>query len=90
MELGGLLLFINIDKENRLINIHEIALRVAVVNMLSFLEPLHWTNTANCWSVSTVVHVQEEYTDQLLSKYLLRKDRGRFISRGLSPPFHKF
>ena len=89
MELGGLLLFMNIDKENRLINIHEIALRVAVVNMLPFLEPLRWTNTANCWSISTVVHAQEEYTDQLLSKYLLRKDRGRFISGGLTP-FHKF
>ena len=58
----------NIDKENRLINIHEIALRVAVVNMLPFLEPLRWTNAANRWSVSTVVHAQEEYTDQLLSK----------------------
>ena len=68
MELGGLLLFMNIDKENRLINIHAIALRVAVVNMLPFLEPLRWTNAANRWSVSTVVHAQEEYTDQLLSK----------------------
>ena len=36
------------------------------------------------------MHAQKEYTDQLLSKYLLRKDRGRFISRGLSPPFTNF
>ena len=39
------------------------------VAVLPFLEPLRWTNIANCWSVSTVVHGQEEYTDQLLSKY---------------------
>ena len=69
MELGGLIINHKHREGNWLINIHEIALRVAVVNMLPFLEPLHWTNTANCWSVSTVVHAQEEYTDQLLSKY---------------------
>ena len=77
-------------RKNQLINIYEITLPIAVANILPFLEPLRRTNTANCWSVSTVVHAQEEYTDQLLTKYLLRKDRGRFISGGLSQPFTNF
>ena len=35
----------------------------------------------------SVVHAQEEYTDQLLSKYLVKKDRG---TGGLSPSFTNF
>ena len=60
----GLIIIHEHREGNWLINIHEIALRVAVVNMLPFLEPLRWTNTANCWSVSTVVHAQEDVTSR--------------------------
>ena len=50
LKLGGLII-IHKDQRpaKRLINIHEITLHVAV---LPFLEPLRWTNIANCWSVS--------------------------------------
>ena len=42
----GLIIIHEHREGNWLINIHDIALRVAVVNMLPFLEPLRWTNTA--------------------------------------------
>ena len=65
LELGGLIIINKHREANWLINAHNITLRIAVVKMLPFLEPLRWIHTAtcSCWSVSTVVHVQEEYTD---------------------------
>ena len=54
-EVRGLIIVHKHREANWLINIHEISL------LLCYLSLSHWTNIANCWSVSTVVHGLEEY-----------------------------